>query len=148
MVIKKSALDVTGFAKLLRTVYIDENAVCRIERGSAYGVYRYSRQQWVRRTRQYITNNTHYYRRYRIADRTVILSPLPTATSAAGRSERRLRILRCPYWRMKSEKKRITQKTMKGSGLLCGWLSGFRCMGVGGSKKIMRIDWTGAVDLW
>ena len=31
MVIKKSALDVTGFAKLLRTVYIDENAACSTE---------------------------------------------------------------------------------------------------------------------
>ena len=33
MVIKKSALDVTGFAKLLRTVYIDENAA-----GDGYAV--------------------------------------------------------------------------------------------------------------
>ncbi len=40
MVIKISALDVTGFAKLLRTVYIDENAACSTERGSACGIYR------------------------------------------------------------------------------------------------------------
>ena len=33
MVIKISALDVTGFAKLLRTVYIDENAA-----GDGYAV--------------------------------------------------------------------------------------------------------------
>ena len=40
MVIKISALDVAGFAKLLRTVYIDENAACRTESGSACGIYR------------------------------------------------------------------------------------------------------------
>ena len=40
MVIKISALDVTGFAKLLRTVYIDENAACRTPFGSVCGIYR------------------------------------------------------------------------------------------------------------
>ena len=40
MVLKISALDVTGFAKLLRTVYIDENAACRNPFGSVCGIYR------------------------------------------------------------------------------------------------------------